>query len=213
MTSSRSCASCRRTASHPGRSSGSSARSAASSRSPFAAATSLRTRSAARARRAAASAALRPARPHPHGARATLRRLPAALSAAAAHGGVHGYAALRGAGAELGRHRLRPRLGLRSPPTCAWPPRRAAAPHLTEDPRLCARDPAPPPARRGSAGAQARLTRHCRIGLRVRDAHGTAFLHHKSPSACSAGLPAAPASIGRAGGCASTICATPSPAT
>ena len=213
--SSRSCASCRRTASHPGRSSG--ILGALSCVFTFALRRGYIPSHPFQRHE-------RNERPHPLRCdqrvltrtepRATLRRLPAALSAVAAHGGVHGYAALRGAGAELGRHRLRPRLGLRSPPTCARPPRRAA--RTASHPR-----PAPLCARSRSSLSSPRFCgstseAHASLPNRTtcsRPRMAPPSCTTTSPSACSAGLPAAPASIGRADGCASTICATPSPAT
>ena len=123
----------------------------------------------ARARRAAAPAPLRPARPHRDGARPSLRRVPAPLSAAASDRRVHGHASLRGARIELGGRRLRRRRCACSPSARARPPRRAAASDRAEDARLRPGDPAPPSARGGAPPAQARLPLHGRFRLRVRD--------------------------------------------
>src|SRR6266511_4540905 len=64
------------------------------------------------------------------------------------------------------RHRLRRRHRSRSPPARAWTPRRPAAPHLAQDACLHPRDPSSPPACRGSAPTQTRLTLHRQLGLR-----------------------------------------------
>jgi hypothetical protein len=168
----------------------------------------------ARARRAPASTPIRSASPHPDGARPTFRGMPAAIPAAASHRRVHGHAALRSARPQLGRRRLRRRRDPR--PSSARPraTRRPTPPHPPEDARLGPRSPTLSPARRRSPPAQTQLQLHAWIGLRVRDQQRHPRLSTTtSPSGCSAAPPPVRDSTGRSGRCASTISATPSPAT